>query len=217
MPLFRNLPHATLAAIVIEAMLGLADFSYLKNLRRVSPIEFIVAMMALLGVLFLGVLEGIGLGVVLSLVLLIQRASHPSTAVLGQLPGEEMYRDILRHPEATTTPGLLIFRLSGDLIFPNANYFHSQVKQAIAAFKTPVQQVLLDAESINLVDITAIEMLTKLTQELSQQGIVLSLARVRDTVRDRMRRAGLEREIGASHFYERISDGVEAFGQREQH
>jgi high affinity sulfate transporter 1 len=125
MPLFRNLPHATLAAIVIEAMLGLANFSYLKNLRRVSPVEYAVALVAFLGVLFLGALQGIGLGVVLSLLLLIHRASHPGTAVLGKLPGEEMYRDILRHPEATTIPGLLLFRFDADLIFPNANYFQS--------------------------------------------------------------------------------------------
>jgi high affinity sulfate transporter 1 len=216
MPLFRNLPHATLAAIVIEAMLGLADFSYLKNLRRVSPVEFTIAIAAFFGVLFLGVLQGIGLGVVLSLVILIQYASHPGTAVLGKLPGEQMYRNILRHPEATTTPGLLIFRFSSDLIFPNANYFHSQLKRAIAESKTPVRQILIDGESINLIDITAMEMLGKLRQELSQQGIVLSLARVRDDLRDRLRRVGLEREIGASYFYERISDGVEAFVQREQ-
>ncbi len=111
MPLFRNLPHATLGAIVIEAMLGLGNVSYLKNLRRLSPVEFSVAMVAFFGVLFLGVLQGISLGVILSLLLLIQRASHPGTAVLGQIPGEQMYRDILRHPEAKTIPGLLIFRL----------------------------------------------------------------------------------------------------------
>lgn len=211
MPLFRNLADTTLAAIVIEAMLGLDNFSYFKKLRRISPIDFAIAMAAFWGVLFLGVLQGISVGVVLSLALLIYRVSYPGTAVLGKLPGEQMYRNIARRPEAKTIPGLLIFRFSSDLLFPNANYFHSQLKQAIRAAKQPVQQVLIDAESINLIDTTAIEVLSKLRQELDQQQIVLSLARVRDSVRELMHRAGLEKEIGAIHFYERISDGVAAF------
>jgi high affinity sulfate transporter 1 len=211
MPLFRNLSHATLAAIVIEAMLELGDFSYIRNLHRISRSEFIVAITALLGVLFLGVLKGIALGVILSLAFLIERASKPGTAVLGKLPGEEMYRNIARHPEATTIPGLLIFRLSSNLIFSNANYFHTQLRQAIAESATPVQQVLIDGESINIIDVTAIEMLARLKQELVKQGIGLSFARLRDSQRDRMRRAGLDRELGASSFHERISDGVEAF------
>ena len=216
MPLFRNLSHATLAAIVIEAMLGLANFSYLRNLRRISPTEYGVALVAFLGVLFLGVLQGIGLGSILSLVLLIHRASHPGTAVLGRLPGEHMYRNILRYPEAITTPGLLIFRFSSNLIYPNANYFYSQLKRAIREAESPVKQVLINAASINLMDTTAMEMLSKLNRELHQQGIVLSFSRLRDSVRDLMRRAELEQEIESCHFYETITDGVEAFVQREQ-
>ena len=214
MPLFRNLPHATLGAIVIEAMLGLANLSYLKNLRRLSPAEFAIAMTAFFGVLFLGVLDGIGLGVGLSILLLIQRASHPGTAVLGQIPGEQMYRSILRYPQATTVPGLLIFRFNNSLIFPNANYFQSQLKQAIQAADIAVQQVLVDGESINLMDVTGMETIGQLRQELSQQGIVLSMARVRDSVRDRMRKAGLEQAIGVEYFYERITDGVTAFQEK---
>ncbi len=214
--LFSNLPHATLAAIVIVGMLGLANFSYLKKLHKVSPIEYIIAMVAFLGVLFFGVLEGISLGIILSLALLIQRVSHPGTAVLGQLPGGKMYRNVSRYSEAITIPGLLIFRFSSDLIFPNANYFQSQLKQAISKSKTPVQQVLIDAESINRVDITGMEMLSKLRKELSQKGIILSLARVRDSVRELMRSKGLEQEIEARHFHEEISDGVEAFVEKEK-
>lgn len=215
MPLFHNLPHATLAAIVIEAMLGLANFSYLKNLRHLSPVEFMVSMVAFFGVLFLGVLQGISLGIILSLMLLIQRVSHPGTAVLGKLPNEEMYRDILRHPEAITIPGLLIFRISSDLIFPNANYFASQLKKAIKQSNSSVKQVLIDGESINFIDTTALEMLTKLNRELQQQGIIVSFARVRDYIRDRMRRSGLEQEIRTIYFYERISDGVKTFIEGE--
>jgi high affinity sulfate transporter 1 len=215
MPLFRNLSHATLAAIVIEAMLGLANFSYFKNLRRIDTAEFIIAMTVFFGVLFLGVLQGIGLGVILSVAILIHGASHPGTAVLGKLPDEQMYRDILLHPEAATVPGLLIFRFDSRLIFPNANHFRNQLKQAIWESQSPVKQVLIDAESINLIDTTAMAMLEELREELRKKQIIFSLARVRDSVREEMRRAGLESKIGNSYFYERITDGVEAFREHD--
>ncbi|MGK7906948.1 MAG: SulP family inorganic anion transporter [Synechococcus sp.] len=211
MPFFQNLSHATLGAIVIEAMLGLASFSYLKNLHRVSPLEHAVALVAFFGVLFLGVLQGIGYGVILSLVLLIKRASYPGTAVLGRLPGQKMYRNVLRRPDAEIIPGLLIFRFSSDLIYPNAAYFDSQLKTAIKKFPDPIEQVLVDASSINFMDTTAMEMLAKLKRELGKQGIALSFASVRDSVRDLMGRTGLEGEIGTQNYYELVHDGVEAF------
>ena len=216
MPLFQNLPHATLGAIVIEAMLGLVNFNYFKNLRRINFPEFITAIVAFCGQLIFGVLPGIGLGIVLSILLLVYHSTHPSTAVLGKLPGESMYRDILRHPEARLIPGLLIFRFDSDLVFPSANYFESQLKLAIAQNPTPVKEVLIDGESINLIDITAIEMLTKLREKLIDKGISLSLARVKDSVRDTIRRSGLEKAIGPDRFYERITDGVNVFIQNHK-
>lgn len=215
MPLFHSLSHATLAAVVIEAMLGLANWRSLWRLRRIDRLAFGLAMASFWGVLILGVMWGIGLGVVLSLVLLIQRATHPETAVLGKLQDEEMYRDILRHPDAITTPGLLIFRFGGSLIFPSANYFRTQLKQAIRHYvPQPLQEVLIDAESINLIDVTAIEMLKTLKKELDNQHIRLSFARVRDPVFNLMSRDGLVQELGEAQFYERISDGVAAFEMR---
>jgi SulP family sulfate permease len=211
MPLFSNLPHATLAAIVIEAMLGLANISYFKNLRRIVKIEHAVALLAFFGVLFVGVLEGIGLGVIAAILLLIHRASHPDTAVLGQIPQTQMYRDIGLHPEAITFPGLLIFRFGSSLIFPNANYFRSSLKQKIRESTTPVKTVLIDAEIINLIDATSLEMLDKLYVELAKENIVLSWARLRDPLYAEMRKAGLVEKMGESNFYDRITDGVETF------
>lgn len=127
MPLFENLPVATLGAIVIQAIFGLADFAYFKRLWGISLREFSVAMVALFGVLVLSVLHGIGLGVVLALVLLIYRASYPGTSVLGQLPGPDLFRDVSRNSDANTFPGLLIFRFENNLFFANANYFVDQV------------------------------------------------------------------------------------------
>lgn len=211
MPLFRLLPHATLAAVVIMAMLNLVQWQALWRLRRIDDLAFILAIVAFLGVLLLGVLAGISVGVGLSLLLLIQRATHPETAILGKLPQEEMYRDIKRHPDAALIPGLLIFRFGSSLIFPNANYFRCQLRQAIATSPTPVQQVLIDAESINLIDITAIEMLKIVHRELTDQGIRLSFARVRDPVYQLMDRDSFVQTLGQQYFYERISEAVLAF------
>src|SRR5262245_48601670 len=116
-PLFRGLPHPTLAAIVIAAMLHLSKPGYLRDLLTRSRWEFTIAAIVIAGELTLGVLHGIVLGVVLSLVMLIYRTTHPQGAVLGQLPGTEAYRDVERHPEALTFPEHLIWRPGGDLVF----------------------------------------------------------------------------------------------------
>ncbi len=216
MPLFSDLPHATLSAIVIEAMLGLSNLKYLKRLRLISSLEFGIAMASFLAVLFLDVLPGISLGVVLSLLWLLDRATNPGSAILGKLPDEEMYRDIARHPEALTIPGLLIFRFNSSLFFPNANNFRSNLLEAIQNASSPVRQVLIDAETLNFIDVTAIDMLAKLNHYFQQKDIVLSLARVRDPVRDLMQKMGLEREIGAQYFYERISDGLQIFLEKNK-
>ncbi len=214
-PLFYSLSHATLAAIVIEAMLGLSNWQALWRLRRIDSLAFTLAMTSFWGVLTLGVLRGIGLGVILSLILLIQRATHPETAILGKLLDNEMYRDIKRHPEAITIPGLLIFRFGGSLIFFSANYFREQLLLAIGqAAPQSVQEVLIDGESINLIDVTAIERLKTVKKQLDRQGIRLSFARVRDPVYNLMQRDGFVREVGEDYFYERISDGVAAFKTR---
>ena len=116
-PLFRGMPHPALAAIVIAAMLHLSRPDYLRDLFGRSRWEFVLAAIVIAGELTLGVPHGITLGVALSLLTLIYRTSHPQGAVLGQLPGTEAYRDVRRHPEAITFPGLLIWRAGGELFF----------------------------------------------------------------------------------------------------
>jgi len=154
------------------------------------------------------------MGVVLSLLALIYQASHPSTAVLGKTPGQDVYRNIRRRPEAKTIPGLLIFRLDGDLFFPNATYCAEQVKHAVREATKPVQEVLMDYETINFVDTTAADMIVKLQAELAGVGITLCLARVRDSVREMLRRMGVETAIGADHIYDSVTQGVQAFSRR---
>ena len=127
-PLFRGMPHPALAAIVIAAMLHLSKPGYLRDLLARSRWEFAIAAIVFAGELTLGVLQGIALGVVLSLMMLIYRTSHPQGAVLGQLPGTEAYRDVRLHPEALTFPGLLIWRPGGDLFFASIGHLERGVE-----------------------------------------------------------------------------------------
>ena len=143
-PLFRGMPHPALAAIVIAAMLHLSKPAYLRNLLTRNRLEFAIAVTVIAGELVLGVLQGIALGVVLSLLLLIYRASHPQGAVLGQLPGTEAYRDVERHHKALTFPGMLIWRVGGDMFFASIGHFVGGLKVALAASRPPAKHVLLD-------------------------------------------------------------------------
>jgi len=214
-PLFRGMPHPALAAIVIAAMLHLSKPGYLRDLLARDRQEFAVAAIVVAGELTLGVLEGIALGVALSLLMLIYRTSHPQGAALGQLPGEEAYRDIRRHPEALTFPGLLIWRVGGDLFFASIGRLDEALKAALAANRPPAKQVLLDADSVNFIDTSACDALLNSIKELQSQGITFAFARVRDEVRERLRLAGIEAVIGSTNFYERVTDGVRAWQQQE--
>jgi high affinity sulfate transporter 1 len=210
-PLFRGMPHPALGAIVIAAMLHLSKPGYLRDLFVRSRWEFAIAAVVIAGELTLGVLQGIALGVVLSLIMLIHRTTHPQGAVLGQLPGAEAYRDVERHPEAITFPGLLIWRPGGDLFFASIGHVGEGVKAALAASRPPARHVLLDAGSMNLIDTTALDALLNAVKELQSQGITVAFARVRDQVRERMRLGGVESAVGAQNFYERVTDGVRAW------
>ena len=215
-PLFRQLPHPALAAIVIAAMMHLSRPAYLKGLAGRARWEFRVALMVIAGELVFGVLQGIGIGVVVSLLLLIYRTSHPRGAVLGQLPGTEAYRNIERHPEAITFPGLLVWRVAGDLFFASIGRVESDLVQALAANQP--RALLLDAEGVSVVDTTAADELLALIGKLRAQGLTVGFARVRDSVREQMRCGGIEAAVGPEHFYDRITDGVRAFrepGARE--
>jgi high affinity sulfate transporter 1 len=214
-PLFQGMPHPALAAIVIAAMLYLSKPGYLRDLLARSRWEFAIVAVVIAGELTLGVLQGIALGVVLSLLMLIHRTSHPQSAVLGQLPGAEAYRDVRRHPEAVTFPGLLIWRAGGDLFFASIGHFSAGLKAALATSRPPVKHVLLDADSVNFIDTSACDAALNLIKELQNQGMTVAFARVRDEVRDRMRLGGIEAAIGPANFYERVTDGVRAWEQRE--
>jgi sulfate permease, SulP family len=210
-PLFRNMPQPTLAAIVIAAMLHLTKPRYLGDLFIRSRWEFPTAMIVFLAELTLGVMQGIALGVALSLLILIYLASHPHGAVLGRLPGTEAYRDIRRHPEARTFPGLLIWRIGGDLFFASIGHIETALNRSLAETRPPVERVLLDFSSVNYIDVSACDELIRFFKELKSRSVTVAFARVRDPVRQHMQLGKIEAVVGPGDFYERITDGVTAW------
>src|SRR5262249_13281548 len=209
-PLFRNMPQPALAAIVIAAMLHLTKPKYLRALFFRNRLAFANALIVIAGELMLGVLHGIALGVVLSLLNLIYRASHPEGAILGQLPGTEAYRDVQRHPGIITFPGLLIWRIGGELFFASIGHVRAELKASLAE-RPDVKRVLLDFGPVNFIDVSAGDEMFRLIKELQSRGITVAFARVRDVVRADMRLAGIETVVSESNFHERITDGVRAW------
>jgi MFS superfamily sulfate permease-like transporter len=209
-PLFRNMPRPALAAIVIAAMLHLTKPQYLAELFARNRWAFVNALVVIAGELTLGVLQGIALGIVLSLLTLIYQTSHPHGAVLGQLPGTEAYRNIQRRPEAITFPGLLIWRIGGDLFFASVGHVSETLQVSLAA-RPDVKRVLLDFGPVNFIDVSASDELLNLVKDLQSRGITVAFARVRDVVRDDMRLAGIDATVDQSNFHERITDGVRAW------
>jgi MFS superfamily sulfate permease-like transporter len=213
-PLFRNMPQPALAAIVIAAMLHLTKPTYLRELFARSRWSFANALIVIGGELTLGVLQGIGLGIVLSLLTLIYLTSHPKGVELGQLPGTEAYRDTRHRPEAIIFPGLLIWRIGGDLFFASIGHMSAALKASLAA-RPDVKRVLLDFAPVNFIDVSAGDELLSLIKDLHTTRITVGFARVRDAVRDDMKRSGIEAVVGPSNFFERTTDGVRAWQRQD--
>jgi len=214
-PLFRNLPDAALAAIIISSVVGLVDTRELRRLYGLDKLDFGLALVGLLGVLVFGILEGLGLAIVAALIALVRRGYRPNTAVLGRVTGEEDedfgFRDLERFPEAETIPGLQIFRFQTELFFANANYFRDQIRGIIEETDPPPRAVLVDAAAISHIDTTGTDMLLELVSELSESGIELLLARVTGPTRDILRRSGLVDALGSGSIYQTVGAAVSSY------
>lgn len=210
-PLFYNLPEATLGAIVIHAVWHLINFHQLQRYYELNKADFRAALVALVGVLLIGILGGLVIAVLTSLLALLVNAKSPRIALLGKLSAQEnVYRSLDYHPDAITYPGLLIFRFDERLFFANAPTFSAKLR-AIVAADPSLRVVLVDAEPINSIDVTALEMLAGLVDELAKANVSLRFAFTKRPVYDLMQRAGLEKKIGADHFYMHLQAGVDAY------
>ena len=201
----RYLPTAGIAAVVLVAASALADVRGTLRLVRAQPIEGALSVAAFLGVVFLGVLEGIVVAIALSLAAFVRHASRPYRTELGRVPGLRGYHDLARHPEAVRIPGLAIVRFDAPLFFANGALFADHVRAVAAraregATTTPISTVVLAAEPITDVDSTAFDALVELDDALAAQGIRLVLAEVKGPVKDRLRRYEAHTPAGGRRF-----------------
>jgi SulP family sulfate permease len=198
-----NLPNVVLAAIVLVAVKGLVNIGELRHVWRVSRLEFGVSMVAFAGVLLLGILKGVIVAVVVSMLLLIRRAAHPHVAFLGQIPGTRSYSDLERNPDNAPVAGVLLFRVEASLLYFNVEHVREVLWQKIRASCAPLDLVVCDLSTSPMVDLAGARMLAKLHQELQAAGIRLRLVGAHAAVRDILRAEGLEESIG--YFGRRIT------------
>jgi high affinity sulfate transporter 1 len=190
------LPVAVLAAVLINASLGLFDLASLRRLRRISVNEFRLSLVALLGVITVGVLQGVVVAVVLAIIMLIVRASNPHDAVLGRTPAHG-FHDVSTHPDAVAFPGLLIFRFDASLVFFNADAFKARVRRLVADAAPGLKAFVLDAETMPLLDTTGAATLDELERELADRQIMFAIACARAPVRMMLTLA--EVRLGTGH------------------
>ncbi len=207
--LLRNLPQPTLAAVVIAAALSLADLAGLRRLLRLRRTEFALAIAALLGVALLGVLPGIAIAVALSILNVFRRSWWPYSTTLGTVEGIPGYHDIRSYPDAERIEGTVIFRFDSPLFFANARSFQEQVTD-IARTEPRPDWIIIAAEPITDVDITAADMLKGLDDLLNRSGTSLVFAEMKDPVRQKIERYELTQTIDPTHFYPTLESAVEA-------
>jgi len=213
--LFENLPSATLGAVVIDAMIGLITFAPLRRYYRINRADWLFFMGAGLGILFFGVMAGILIGVVLSLLLLIARSSRTNIRRLHLDPTSGTYHDVSRHDGLEPTPGILIARVDGPLFFADADRFRTSL-QEFSRGDEAIKGVVIDAEAVHLTDTDGADILIQVADEWKSRGALLALARVHPPVLELWRRAGVVDAVGEDGIFETISEAVRALEDKQK-
>jgi high affinity sulfate transporter 1 len=194
--MLANLPKAVLAAVVLTAIYGLLDFPAMLRMWRVSRLDFLAATIALLAVLWLGILHGILLAALASILLLLARVSQPHVAFLGRVPGTEQYSDMERHPDNEPVPGVIIFRPEASLIYVNAEAVSEAVLSRVhEPASGTIRLVVCDLSASPYVDLAGSRMLRELEAELSSRNTALRIVGAHGTVRDLLRADGVEEKV----------------------
>jgi sulfate permease, SulP family len=213
----RYLPQPVLAAIVLMAVTGLFKLSALKHLWRADRSEFVVAMAALLGVLGSGLLRGVMIGAVISLVQLLRTASRPHVAFLGRIPGSRRFSDRQRHPDNELIEGALIFRPESGLVYFNVDHVCRTILDRVNAEPIFPGLVVLDLSAAPRVDLQSAQALGDLSNELISKGLQFQAVEARSSVRDRLRNEGVDSKLGGINRFSSVADAVENFQKnREQ-
>src|SRR5262245_56992087 len=209
--LLASMPSSALAAVVIAAALGLFEIADLRRIFRIQRWEFWLSIVCFVAVATLGVIQGIGLAILIAVGEFLWDGWRPHYAILGRADGVRGYHDVTRYPDARLVPHLVILRWDAPLFFANAELFHQRVFAAAAQSPTPVRRIIVSAEPVTSIDITSADMLAELEQELRAADIELRFAEVKDPVKDKLKRFGLYDCFGASSFHATLGAAVDAY------
>jgi SulP family sulfate permease len=216
-PLFKSLPEAVLAALIIHALWHILTARKLEKIRLVSKTEFWLAVITLAGVLFIDVLEGMIIGLVASTLLVLYQSSRPHIASLGRIPGlSSGYSDLQRHPENSAIPGVLILRLDAPIYYASALTVRGRIKTLVEEAGPSLRAVILDAAGQDSLDITTAEVLKGLIVELKDKGIAYYVAELHLPVKEFGQRTGLIAMIGEDHFFPTLDAAVRFCEQSDQ-
>jgi MFS superfamily sulfate permease-like transporter len=209
--LLSALPQPVLAAVVLVAVAGLFKLSTLKELWRNDRSEFVVAIAAFAGVLTSGLLRGVMIGAVISLVQLIRGASRPHVALLGRIPGTRRFSDRERHPDNELIPNAMIFRPESGLVYFNVDNVYDAILSRVRAEATPPKLVVLDLSAAPHVDMQSAHTLASMADELIAKGIRFQAVEPRSSVRDRLRNEGVDAKLGHVNRFTTVADVIEDF------
>jgi sulfate permease, SulP family len=212
-PLFENLPQATLGAVVIVAVTGLVDLAALRRILDIRVRDFGLALVALAGVLVLGVLQGVLLAVSVSMLTLVYGANHPPIEVLGRRPGTGSWRDLDRHPDDETVPGLMVVRPVASIYFANAPRIRRRLLDLVDTAASPPDVLLVDFGAVPDIDITALDLLPMVDADLRGRGITLWLANINARPLDMLRRLP-DAEAWERRLFRELDDAATAFASR---
>ena len=209
--LLSELPHAALAAVVIASAIGLVEVSDLRRIYRIQRWEFWLSMTCFAGVAAFGAIPGIALAIVIAVIEFLWDGWRPHWAVLGRVDNVRGYHDIKRYPDARLTSGLVLFRWDAPLFFANAELFNERVLEAVAGSPTRVRWLVVAAEPVTSVDVTAADAICELDDTLRAAGISLRFAEMKDPVKDKLKRFGLYSRFGDATFFATIGEAVDAY------
>ncbi|HWS03045.1 MAG TPA: sulfate permease [Gammaproteobacteria bacterium] len=209
--LLKHLPTSALAAVVIASAIGLIEVTDLRRIYRIQRWEFWLSIVCTVGVAVLGAIPGIGLAIVIAVIEFLWDGWRPHSAILGRADGVKGYHDITRYPDARLIPGVVLFRWDAPLFFANAELFRDRVLEAVAASPTPVQWLVVAAEPVTSVDVTAADMLGELEETLRAADIQLCFAEMKDPVKDKLKRFGLFARLGEQTFFPTVGAAVSRY------
>jgi high affinity sulfate transporter 1 len=208
--LLRYLPNTALAAVVIASAIGLFEMSDLRRIYRIQRWEFWLSMVCFAGVAVFGAIPGISVAIVIAVIEFLWDGWRPHSAVLGRAEGVHGYHDIARYPDARILPGLVMLRWDAPLFFANAEQFHNRAQEAVAGASPPVHWLVVAAEPVTSVDVTAADALCELDDELRAKNIELYFAEMKDPVKDKLRRFELFGRFERK-FFATIDEAVSAY------